>query len=509
MHNPVQRLLDPVRRRRRRQAIAARAVVGALVAALVGIALILVYRQFSVPYLPAAALGLLILGPLAGAIVGARRAPDLQAVAVEIDDRCQLQDRTQTALEFTADTSPGTFQMLQVEDAVRRLEAIDLLAVVPWRFQRRWLLAPVAYAAAVALVAGVLLTVPPTAEVAAQPPDEVLCEAARLDEQARKLDQAADELESEELKKLAALMRVKAEEMRKPGVDLPEAMAKVSELQAALAEMKKMADPTQTDQQLKELGTAVSGAKPLEEAGKALQELKLDKAAAALDKAKGAKFDPREAKATEDRIKQTAKQMENKGLKRLSKAAEKLAGGVSGDKKEMEQGVKDLNQELKAQERRKRIYQLMAQEQQRLTDCKNRCEQHNRNLMERKSQSESQAQAGQEQKPGDPQKGTGEAKGRRPAEANGKVGRKEEAKGIAGDGPSSTEGEGPDGPASLGNSRRVPRDLHQKFEKQAEAAIKEESIPLGHRQTIRRYFELIRPPAGAPEPKAEPTPKTR
>lgn len=502
MENTVQHLLRPVRRRRLRQAVVRWALAGAVAAATVGIALAILYRWEPAPYLPALGLALLVIGPLTGALLAARRAPDWHTLAIEIDDRCQLQDRAQVALEFSACSSPSAFQILQVRDAVRRLESLDLLAAVPWRFPRRWMLAPVAYVAAAVLLA--FLSVPPAVEVAAQPPDQVLDEANRLDEQARKLDQAGDELDSEELKQLAALMRVKAEEMRKPGVDLPEAMAKVSEIQAALAEMRKAADTTQTDQQLKELGAAVSGAKPLAEAGKALQELQLGKAAEALDKAKGAKFDPREAKATEDRIKQTAKQMESKGLKRLSKAAEKLADGVAGDKKEMDQGVKDLNQELKAQERRRRINQLMAQEQQRLTDCKNRCAENNRNLMQQRSHGQSQ---GQEKKPGDPQTKDGAGKGQRPPGADGKAaGKKAELDGMAGQGPSNVESDGT-GPESPGSSRRVPREVYQKFQKQLEASIEEEHIPLGHRQTIRRYFELIRPPAQA-DPKSGPEPKS-
>ena len=35
--------------------------------------------------------------------------------------------------------------------------------------------------------------------------------------------------------------------------------------------------------------------------------------------------------------------------------------------------------------------------------------------------------------------------------------------------------------------------MYQKYRKMTEAALNSEPIPLGHRQTIRRYFELIRP----------------
>jgi hypothetical protein len=40
---------------------------------------------------------------------------------------------------------------------------------------------------------------------------------------------------------------------------------------------------------------------------------------------------------------------------------------------------------------------------------------------------------------------------------------------------------------------RAYREQAQKFESLSESALETESIPMGHRQTIRKYFELIRP----------------
>ena len=40
---------------------------------------------------------------------------------------------------------------------------------------------------------------------------------------------------------------------------------------------------------------------------------------------------------------------------------------------------------------------------------------------------------------------------------------------------------------------RAYRDAYQKYRKLSESVLDSEPIPLGHRQTIRRYFEAIRP----------------
>ncbi|MFN9717044.1 MAG: hypothetical protein ACK58L_00020, partial [Planctomycetota bacterium] len=51
---------------------------------------------------------------------------------------------------------------------------------------------------------------------------------------------------------------------------------------------------------------------------------------------------------------------------------------------------------------------------------------------------------------------------------------------------------------------REYRQNAEKFEALSESAIESESIPLGHRQTIRRYFELLRPAEPASESQDQP-----
>ena len=45
-------------------------------------------------------------------------------------------------------------------------------------------------------------------------------------------------------------------------------------------------------------------------------------------------------------------------------------------------------------------------------------------------------------------------------------------------------------------ARRKVKETFAKYQKMSDAVLESEPIPLGHRQTIRRYFELIRPQAG-------------
>ena len=63
--------------------------------------------------------------------------------------------------------------------------------------------------------------------------------------------------------------------------------------------------------------------------------------------------------------------------------------------------------------------------------------------------------------------------------------------GQAGEGPSETETT--HSPEGREIASRQYSEMYQKYRKMTEAALNSEPIPLGHRQTIRRYFELIRP----------------
>src|SRR5205823_10347654 len=48
-------------------------------------------------------------------------------------------------------------------------------------------------------------------------------------------------------------------------------------------------------------------------------------------------------------------------------------------------------------------------------------------------------------------------------------------------------------PEGKQEAQRSYRESYEKYRKISEAVLDSEPIPLGHRQTIRRYFEAIRP----------------
>ena len=69
--------------------------------------------------------------------------------------------------------------------------------------------------------------------------------------------------------------------------------------------------------------------------------------------------------------------------------------------------------------------------------------------------------------------------------------RDEDLTGIAGDGPS--ERESTSSAEARQDAARTYEERYAEFRKQMEEVLDSEPLPLGHRETVRKYFESIRP----------------
>ncbi len=447
----------------------------------------------------------LLAGPVVGGLLGLARRPSWQRTAALVDDRCRLHDRTAAALEFSTKPAATTFEQIQVRDAVRHLSAIRPVDVAPLRLPREWPIAAGFLAAAVGLLAWPLFSTPARA-VSPRPFEPAVKEARALEEPARQMEAVAREMQSPELQAIAARMRQTIDELKQPGLDIRETMAKLSELQAFIALAQKEYDPVPVDRELKSLGEAMVEARPLEPAARALQEQQLEQAANALEQARTSTFDSREAQAVEPRIKQSADAMKSRGLDRLSRATAKLAKGVKGDSESLKQGTQDLAKEIRDHDRRTRINELMAREQRRLSDCKNDCERAARNLINLKlgeEQKKKDGTDGKEKKDGGP--GAGKSSSELDPlrdDSTDMAANREKITGRAGDGPAENADAGKSREGERAAAGRPSRKVHQKYLRESEAVLDREPIPLSHRESIRRYFELIRPPAADSEPPA-------
>jgi len=476
--------LAPVRRRQQGMFALWTTVVGLLASSTVGIILGIARWITSWPASPLVAMAVLAAGPILGLVIGLAWRRSWQAAAVAVDEHYGLKDRASSALAFLAKPATTTLQELEIHDAEEHLTTIRPREVVPFRFPR-----PLPYAAGLLVAAIALVAWPLTStQVQAEPSEplpEVLAEVEKISEDLQQLNELAKEERDPELEQLVHELQELLEEMVQPGVDVKEALAKLSEMQAAISAQQAQYNVGLVDGQLQSLGQAMMTAQPLEGAGKALQEAKFDRAAKELEDLEDVEFDKKEAKTTAEKMKQVADAMGEVGLGEMSDEVSEMCEGMkSGQKGKFMKASKSLAGMVKRQGSRKRVYDILDAELARLNECKGEC----------KNPKNSMAKGKKPEKSMSPSSQFGMAtSGNVIGDKTSLLAKRnlEEITGNPGEGPAEMETmHSPEGREQAGRSYR---DLYNKYKKESEAVLDSEPIPLGHRETIRRYFELIRP----------------
>ena len=457
--------------------------------------------------------GCLAVGMVIGLAVGLLWKRRWEDAASAVDTHYHLKDRAITALEFAQKEDDSALHHLAVEDAAQHLESVEPQQVVPMRMPK---LLP--YAVAASIVAFALLAWQPvTQETIAGPVApiaEILQVAEDIEERLEQMEEVAQEEDDEELKKLAEQLRKDVEEMKEDDVDVREALAKLSEMQAEIAQQQAEYNEPLTTKNLEELGTALQTSAELREAGKDLEEGKFEEAAEKLSELENLdELDRREARATAEKVSEIAKNMKKAGLKELSESAERLSKSLKeGDKEGACKECKGIGEKVDKHAKRNAIARMLKREMDKLNESKSICQSC------QKSGDKQCKNCGSKACKGD---GECKAKANSLAELNKpKVSNKstdtwgkgtsgvlngdktnldskrkiQEVTGQAGDGPSEYEvSKNAEGEAT---AKRGYRDTYKEYKKQSEAVLESEPIPLGQRQTIRRYFELIRPQDG-------------
>ena len=426
-------------------------------------------------------LGLPLIAAAAAAVWGWLQTDWLPA-ARAIDGHYELKDRTETARAFLRREHAGQgneWEQLQLADAVQHLQRVEARQVVPLVLPTslRW-------AAATTVLAVVLLCWPTGySQINAgpsQPLDAIVAEAELIEDDLMELLEELPEDHDPELDALVKELLAKAAEMKQPGVDVREALAKLSEMQSALQAVAAELNVAATDEQMKAIGEALQSAEALQDAGKALQEGQYDKASEQLAKLDNPKLDRKESRAVADKLEKASQAADQKGLKKLAEAAKQAAEGLEKNKPEQtKQGLSKLAESAKQHSNSKKISELLKKQTDKLTECKGNCQSNT-----------------QGNKPGDKPRlkagrGTNETVqgGRTNLDAKRNEEKIQGLKGEQGDSDTETlttkEAEE--------TAKRELKEVYHKYRKLSDAVLESEDIPLGHRQTIRRYFEAIRP----------------
>jgi len=422
--------------------------------------------------------GMLVTGPVLGGLVGLLRACDFHDAAAAVDAHYGLKDRATTALAFVEKADPLAVHQLQLADAERHLSHVDAKAVTPWATPRT---IPWAAALTVTALALSALTVP-SSPVDAAPVvnDVVVAQANSAADQIDLLQQMNEEDPNPEIEQLIQELKAKVEEMRQPGVDAKEALAKLSEMQAALQEQQQQLESASAEAGLQAIGDALSTAGSMSAAGSALAAGNYVKASEELDKIdQPPVLDRQTLRTVTEKLEQAKEKIDAVKLQQLSEATENLTQGLgSGNGPKFSDGSKALSGESRKQGRRKKLAEFLRKQ--------------NKDLDESKSEVEE----------GNPSNGGGKGGNHWGlAKSDNERGEKTSSLGSSRElrltGQEGNEGdvdtETSHSPERREQAQRGYRERFEKSQKMNDSVLDSEPIPLGHRQTIRRYFEMIRP----------------
>lgn len=426
--------------------------------------------------------GLLAAGAIAGVGLALFRRGRWETAAIAVDGHYRLKDRTISALEFL-DKDGDALRELQIDDAARHLHDVDARKVAPFRMT--W---EMPAAGLLALVAVVFLMWPsgiqPLEAAMLEPLPGVLMASEEIEAGLEELERAAEETEDEELKELVEEMQEDVEAMRLPGVELRDALETISEMQERLQQEQAQYNESLMDAQLQSLGGALMAASDFQGAGSRLEEQEFEKAAEELEQLEQVNLQRREQRALEEKLASLSASCEQMGLGQMADAVSELSEGISsGNNGQIRESCDRLARQVRQHQRRKMVQSLLRMQCNRLSECKGMC----------RSDQVAPPQLVNEQSTQPSEKWgtatTGNPFGDRNRIAS--MTNLQEISGQAGEGPSDVEiTYAPEGQEQ---ARRDYQEIFQQYEQMSQAVLDGEPIPLGHRQTIRNYFELIRP----------------
>ena len=402
--------------------------------------------------------------------------------ARQADRQFGLPDDTLTSQELRSEGGTGWLR-LQHEDSQARRHAVDW-AAWPVRWPR-W-----SIATGLAVVLLLALVVLRLTIYAPEPP--VLVEAAGLTEEAAAIeemlqdwDKAAEMTEDPDLKELLAELQPLREQL--PDMTEREMLLTLSKIENSLEALRDAAGRDSLEASAAELAAALRQKdfpKAARQAGEEAEKLSRREAQIP----KGA-----DQSATQQAMNTTARKLDASGRSAAASALRQISRGAEkNDPSGMCQGMKKLGECLAREASRQAAKRRLGLQLAQIGQCKGGLGQKEGlgaglSLLPKLSQSSSPGQgAGSETDPN-----RFGAPTRMEADRTG-----ETLTGVLGEGESETETLSSDAPG--GEAPRAGRSAQfAQYEKLSQQAIADENLPLAHRETIRKYFESIKPPPAA------------
>lgn len=486
MVREIRRLLSSVRARQRQLRSVDWLVRGVVIGASIGLA-VEIARMCGAP-VSNLTCWLVVLGvTLLSGVIGWLLPVSWTSSAHLVDSHYRMKDSAASALDFAARQSTEPLMKLQIANTIQGLQQVDAKAVLPIRISK---LTPAAIGLCALLVALPFLPQEqPTAPVIDTAVQQIVNDqASALDEtMVEELRELAEKTQEPELKDLVDEIEKLVESMKSPEVDQREALAKLSEMQQNLAEALNQFSAEKTDADLKELAAALESAESMQAIAEALKDGKYEKAAEQLEKIDASSLTRKEREAVAANLKKFRENLGEGKKGELSESAQEMQEGLEKDNpSQCKDGQCKAAGVCKKQGMKKSIANCLNCQLNRLSECKSQC------------QAQCNMSGGQVKKSTEDTNKVGKAASNKPlGEEATKLDSTRQEQNITGvQGEGASERETTQSPEGEQDAARSYKARYTEFRKQMEEVIDSEPLPLGHRETVRKYFESIRPANG-------------
>ncbi len=452
-----------------------------------------------------------LAAPASGWLVGRFRPLAPSVVHARIDRQFGLADEALAARELADRTSPA-WRAAILRQAVVHTSSADWNTVWPVRWPRRTGFAT-GSAVLAALLALVLL--PRTAPAGLDPAAALRAEQhAALAELAKDWEKTAEDLKGEEWNAFRDTLTELKTKLAEQNLSERELLVALARVESKLAEATAAVAESGVSNHAEDLADALAGIEGMEAAAKALKERDLAAAAAALDKAAaslasaGAKLAFKDGTGAEaaKRLAQLADKAAKKGDTKLADSAKKLSEAAkAGDCKSAGQCSASLAEQSREAAAKDSARASLASVSRSLSEARLA-------LAEGKKPgdaSESMSLAMQGQTPGrgpgggPSGNGIGDGAGNHAPGAENALdptSRKESLTGTANAEGESTKRTIKASEAAPSLAANATEAEIAEFTRLSREAVEDESLPLEHRRSIHRYFQLIRPSQETPSP---------
>ncbi|MEM6690868.1 MAG: hypothetical protein AAF664_15655 [Planctomycetota bacterium] len=407
--------------------------------------------------------------------------------AKQIDNKLRLKDRVVTALQFQSDDDE--MRQRQVAETMGHISTLDPADCVPRNESPvRWL----GLGAVLTLLMSVVIFGgrDATASTEALPVALAADQSDLLRETLVKdlEDLREEQTEAPELEELSERMEELVEQLEEDSIDEMDMMATLSEMETALTEARNALNMAETDAELQQIAEAMMNAESLQGAASAMKEQEYEKASKDLMKADPSKIGDKSRRAVSGGLKKWASNMEPGKFGSLLTSVTQLSEGL--DKKDSSQcksGLCELAKACDKQSNCKKIGKCLSKQLARLSQCKSQC----RGQCKKPRSSSSKVSASNEDSLSVGSGTIGELMTGAPKRTDVKTEQWDLEGEASEDGPSESETlQSAEGQQS---ASRAYQQRYRDFRRQAEAVMENEQLPLGHQETVRQYFEAIRP----------------